>query len=110
MLDKLKARGFNAPMSTHDFPTLCTTLPSEEKALFTLHVSTEVNAFSTSEQQTKYHALFFQNICDALTFLLDNILYDLALICIDRLYGFLWALIVLPWFQIHSCFFTREPL
>ena len=48
--------------------------------LLALNVMTE-NTFFTSEQPKKYHAWSCQNICDALTFLLD----DLALSCIDRL-------------------------
>ena len=42
------------------------------------------NAFFTSEKPTKYHAWSCQNVCDALTFLLDNILFDLAPIYIDK--------------------------
>ena len=44
------------------------------------------------------------NVCDALTLLMDNILYDLALRCIEKLQGIHWTLIVLPWLQIYSCF------
>ena len=32
------------------------------------------NAIVTSEKTKKYHAWSYQNVCDALTFLLDNIL------------------------------------
>ena len=39
-------------------------VPSREKAR---------NAFFTSEKPKKYHAWSCQNVCDALTFLLDNI-------------------------------------
>ena len=46
--------------------------PSREKALLTLHVMTEM-LFFTSEKPKKYHAWSCQNVCDALTFLLDNI-------------------------------------
>ena len=46
--------------------------PSIEKALLTLHVTTETYSF-TSEKPKKYHAWSCQNVCDALTFLLDNI-------------------------------------
>ena len=54
--------------------------PSKEKALITLHELTE-NAFYTSEQPKKYRVWSCQNVCDALTFLLDNIS-----ICTNRLY------------------------
>ena len=46
--------------------------PSREKALLTLHFY-DRNAFFTSEKPTKYPAWSCQNVCDALTFLLDNI-------------------------------------
>ena len=46
--------------------------PSREKALLALHVMTEMH-FCTSEKPKKYHAWSCQNVCDALTFLLDNI-------------------------------------
>ena len=58
--------------------------PSKEKALLTLHVTTETH-FSLRESLKKYYACSCQNVCDALTFLLDNILYDLALSCGDNL-------------------------
>ena len=45
--------------------------PSKGKAVLTLHVMTE--CIFTSEQPKKYHAWSCQNVCDALTFLLDNI-------------------------------------
>ena len=45
--------------------------PSREKAFLTLHVMTEMHF--TSENPKKYHAWSCQNVCDALTFLLDNI-------------------------------------
>ena len=38
----------------------------------TLHVMTEIHFF-TSDEPRKYHAWSCQNVCDALTFLLDNI-------------------------------------
>ena len=41
------------------------------------------NAFFTSEKPKKYHAWSCQNVCDALTFLLDNI-FDLAPSSIDK--------------------------
>ena len=46
--------------------------PSREKALLTSHVMTEMHFFA-SEKPKKYHAWSCQNVCDALTFLLDNI-------------------------------------
>ena len=46
--------------------------PSREKALLTLHVMTEMQ-FLLQKKTKKYHAWSCQNVCDALTFLLDNI-------------------------------------
>ena len=87
IFDKLKARDSNATgLSTYDFSTLYTTLPhnliidnklillkepSIEKALLTLHVTTETHF--TSKKLKKYHARSCQKVCDALTFLLDDI-------------------------------------
>ena len=88
ILDKLKARDFNATSSsTYDFSTLYTTLPHNliKDKLIDLIESTfqregspyfacsDRNAFFTSEKPKKYHAWSCQNVCDALTFLLDNI-------------------------------------
>ena len=47
--------------------------PSIEKAILTLHVTTETHFF-TLEKPKKYHAWSCQNVCDALTFLLDSII------------------------------------
>ena len=45
--------------------------PSIEKARLTLHVTTETH-FLPSENLRKYHAWSCQNVCNALTFMLDN--------------------------------------
>ena len=88
ILDKLKARDFNATsLSTYDFSTLYTTLPHDliKDKLIDLIERTfqregspylacnDRNAFFTSEKPKKYQAWSCQNVCDALTFLLDNI-------------------------------------
>ena len=88
ILDKLKARDFNATsLSTHDFSTLYTTLPHnliKDKLIDLIErtfqregspylACNERNAFFTSEKTKKCHAWSCQNVCDALTFLLDNI-------------------------------------
>ena len=88
ILDKLKARDFNATsLSTYDFSTLYTTLPHNliKDKLIDLIENTfqregspylacsDRNAFFTSEKPKKYHAWSCQNVCDALIFLLDNI-------------------------------------
>ena len=88
ILDKLKARDFNATsLSTYDFQ-LFTLLyliiqlkvnllillkePSREKSPLTLHVMTEMHLLLRKKPK-KYHAWSCLNVCDALTFLLDNI-------------------------------------
>ena len=89
ILAKLKASDFNATsLSTYDFfSTLYTTLPhnlikdkfidliertfQREGSLYLAY--NDRNAFFTSEKPKKYYAWSCQNVCDALTFLLDNI-------------------------------------
>ena len=87
MLDKLKARDFNATsLSTYDFSTLYTTLPHNliKDKLIDLVEETfqregshyfacnDRNAFFTWGKPKKYHAWSGQNVYDALTFLLNN--------------------------------------
>ena len=89
ILDKLKARDFNATsLSTYDFSIIYTTLPHNfiKDKLIDLIERTfqrqgspylpcnDRNVFFTSEKPKKYHAWSCQTVCDALTFLLDNIL------------------------------------
>ena len=89
ILNKLKARDFNATsLSTYDFSTLYTTLPHnliKDKLIDLIErtfqregspylACNDRNAFFTSENTKKYHAWSYQNVCDVLTFLLDNIL------------------------------------
>ena len=88
ILVKLEARDFNATrLSTYDFSTLYTSLPHNliKDKLIDLIKRTfqredppylacnDRNAFLTSEKPKRYHAWSCQNVCDALTFLLDNI-------------------------------------
>ena len=51
--------------------------PFREKALHTLHVMTEMHFF-TLEKPQKYHTWSCQNVCDALTFLFNNIFIQLG--------------------------------
>ena len=74
-------------LSTYDFSTLYTTLPHnliKDKLIDLIErtfqregspylACSDRNAFFTSEKPKKYHAWSCQNVCDALTFLLDNI-------------------------------------
>ena len=88
ILDKLKARDFNATsLSTYDFSTLYTTLPHnliKDKLIDLIErtfqregspclACSDRGAFFTSEGPREYHAWSCQNVCDALTFLLDSI-------------------------------------
>ena len=74
-------------MSTYDFSTLYTTLPHnliKDKLIDLIErafqregspylACNDRYAFFTSEKPKKYHAWSCQNVCDVLTFLLDNI-------------------------------------
>ena len=86
ILDKLKARDFNAAsLSTYDLSTLYTTLPHNlikdklidliertfQKEGSTYLACNDRNAFFLLREK-KYHAWSCQNVCEALTFLLDN--------------------------------------
>ena len=88
ILDKLKARDFNATsLPTYDFSTLYTTLPQnliKDKLIGLIEITFQRegspylacydrNAFFNLEKHKHYHAWSCQNVCDALTFLLDNI-------------------------------------
>ena len=88
VLNKLKSRGFRASsLSTYDFSTLYTTLPhnlikdklvdliertfQREGSLYI--ACNDKNAFFTSDAVRNYKLWSCQNVCEALTFLLDNI-------------------------------------
>ena len=88
ILDKLKAGDFNATsLSTYDFSTLYTTLPHNlvgdglvglvggafQREGSPCLACGDRGAFFASEEPEKYHAWSCQGVCDALTFLLDNI-------------------------------------
>ena len=92
VLSKLKSRGFRATsLSTYDFSTLYTTLPHhlmKEKLLdlierafkriknegtLYLACNDKKAAFFTSTDHRGYTLLYCQNVCDFLSYLLDNI-------------------------------------
>ena len=91
VLSKLKCRGFRATsLSTYDFSTLYTTLPHNlinEKVLDLIEwtfkralkygslylACNDRKAFFTSSDQSRYTLWLCQNVCDALSYLLDNI-------------------------------------
>ena len=99
ILDKLKARDFNATsLSTYDFSTLYTTKPHNliKDKLIDLTERTfqgegspylacyDRNALFTSEKTKKYYAWSCQNVCDALIFFWTTFLFYLAPSCIDK--------------------------
>ena len=88
VLDKLKASDFNTTsLSTYEFSTLYTTLPNnliKDKLIDLIERTFNIQSspylecndritFFASEKTIKYHAWFCQNVCEALTFLLDKI-------------------------------------
>ena len=88
LANKLKSRGFRASsLSTYDFSTLYTTLPHNLikdklvdliKRTFqregSLYIAcNDRNAFFTSDAVRNYNLWSCQKVCEALTFLLDNI-------------------------------------
>ena len=52
--------------------------------LLTLHVTTEMHFYFRKKTKKKYHAWSCLILCDALTFSLDYILFDLAMSYIDK--------------------------
>ena len=88
VLNKLKSRGFRATsLSTYDFSTLYTTLPhnfikdklvdliertfQRDRSLYI--ACNDRNAFFTSDAVRNHNLWSCQKVCEALTFLLDNI-------------------------------------
>ena len=72
--------------------------PSREKALLTLHVMTEMHFF-TSEKPKKYHAWSCKNVCDALTFLLDNVFIQFGTKLYRQVVGIPMGTIVFPGYK-----------
>ena len=99
ILDKLKARDFNATsLSTYKFSTLYTTLPHnfiKDKLIYLIErifnregspylACNDRNTFFTSENPKNImHAWSCQNVCDA-PFCWTTFLFDLAPSCIDK--------------------------
>ena len=65
-------------------------------------------AFFTSDVYNNYNLWSCQKVCDALVYLLDNILLNLELNFIGKLLVFRWELIVLLLLQISFFFVMRE--
>ena len=111
VLSKLKDIGYQATsLSTYDFSTLYRTLPHnliKEKLIDLIERTfykkegklylafNDKNAFFTSKDHYKgYHLWSCQNVCDALSFLLDNIYIRFGTNT-DKLLVFRWVRIVL---------------
>ena len=90
VLGKLKDIGYQATsLSTYDFSTLYTTLPHnlikeklidliertfyKKEAMLYLACNDKKAFFTYADHYRGYHLWFCQNVCDALSFLLDNI-------------------------------------
>ena len=103
VLNKLKSRGFRASsLSTYDFSTLYTTLPhnlikdklvdliertfQREGSLYI--ACNDRNAFFTSDAVRNYNLWSCQKVCEALTFLLDNIYIRFGSKLYRRIVGF----------------------
>ena len=84
--------------------------PSIDEAILTLHLATETHFDFEKKNKKKYHAWSCQNVCDMLTFLLDNIFIRFGTRLYRQEVGSLWALFVLPWLPIYSCFVMRGTL
>ena len=123
VLNKFKSKSFQASkLSTYDFATLYTTLPHhliKDKLIDLINrtfirentqffACNEECAFFTSDVYDNHNLWSCQKVCDALVYLLDNILLDLELNFIDKLLVFRWELIVLLLLQICFFFVMRE--
>ena len=109
VLSKLKDIGYQATsLSTYDFSTLYTTLPHnliKEKLLDLIErtfykkegkLYLACKAFFTSaDHYREYHLWSCQNVCDALSFLLDNIYIRFGTNYTDKFLVFRWVQIVL---------------
>ena len=99
ILEKLKARDFNAiSLSTYDFSTLYTTLPHnsiKDKLIYLIErtfqrecspylACNDRNAFLLQKNLKNILHGLVKIVCDALTFLLDNIYIRLAPSCLDK--------------------------
>ena len=74
--------------------------PSREKAFLTLHVL-------TLKKPKKYHTWSCQKVCDALTFLLDNIFIRFGTKLYRQVAGISMGTNCAPWLRIYSCFVMR---
>ena len=112
VLSKLKDIGYQATsLSTYDFSTFYTTLPHnliKEKLLDLIErtfykkegklylACNDKEAFFTSADHYRgYYLWYCQNVCDALSFLLDIFILGLALSYTDKLLVFRWEQIML---------------
>ena len=122
-VQNLNLKNFKASkFSTYNFSTLYATLPHHliKYKLIDLINRTFVRentrylacneecAFFTSDVYNNYNLCSCQKVCDALVYLLDNILLDLELNFTGKLVVFRWELIVLLLLKICFFFVMRE--
>ena len=102
VLNKLKSRGFRASsLSAYNFSTLYTTLPNnliKDKLVDligrtfqregSLYIAYDRNVFFTSDAVRNYNVWYCQKVCEALTFLLDNIYTRLSTKLYRQIVGF----------------------
>ena len=81
--------------------------PSIEKALLTLHVTTETHFLLQKKKHKKYHTWSCQNVCDALTFLLDNIFIRFGTKLYRQVVGIPMGTYCAPLLQIYSYFVMK---
>ena len=80
-----------------------------EKALLTLHVTTETH-FLLRKKPKKNYAWYCQNVCDVLTFLLDNIFIRFGTKLYRQVVGTPMCTNCAPLVVIYSCSVMRGTL
>ena len=123
VLNKFKSKNFNASkLATYDFSTLYTTLPhhlirDRFTDLINRMVIRENTQYLACNEECAFITLMYtiitiyghvKKVCDALVYLLVNILLDLELNFIGKLLVFRWELIVRLLLQICFFFVMRE--
>ena len=125
ILDKLKARDFNATsLSTYDFSILYTALPHnliKDKLIDLIErtfsrkrspylACNDKNACFISGKPKQIPCMVLSNVCDALTFLLDNIFIQFGTKLYRQVVGIPICTNCAHLMQIYSCFVTKGTL
>ena len=123
-MDKLKARDFNATgLSTYDFSTLTLLYHILIKDKLIDHVErtfnregspylacNDRNTFLLQKKTKTKHAWSCQSVCDALTFLLDNIFILFGTNLYRQVVRIPMGTNCVTWLQIYSCFVLKGTL